>query len=71
MDILVTCRRCGTEWQPEPRAFVRGLWRLCPACDAETRAGSHAPGETSHSGAQDATGGRRRTGHRREGEESP
>jgi hypothetical protein len=39
MSILVTCRRCGTEFAPDRRAIVGGMWRLCADC----RDGDAAP----------------------------
>jgi hypothetical protein len=30
--ITTTCRRCGTEFEPDREAIVAGAWRLCPAC---------------------------------------
>ena len=30
--ILITCRRCGSEFEPSREAIVAGAWRLCPDC---------------------------------------
>ena len=32
MPIIVTCRRCGAEFEPSREAVVGGAWRLCPDC---------------------------------------
>jgi hypothetical protein len=32
MSILITCRRCGTEFEPGRKAIIAGAWRLCPDC---------------------------------------
>jgi hypothetical protein len=37
--ILVTCRRCGTEFEPGHEAIVSGAWRLCPECRGVSPAG--------------------------------
>lgn len=33
----VICRRCGEAFTPDPGDYVRGLWRVCPACRSEDR----------------------------------
>ncbi len=30
--IITTCRRCYQEYEPDRRAIVAGVWRLCPTC---------------------------------------
>lgn len=35
--LAVTCRRCGREYEPDPRDVRAGTWRLCPACRDEPR----------------------------------
>lgn len=30
--IIVTCVRCGVEFQPDRNAIVAGTWRTCPEC---------------------------------------
>jgi hypothetical protein len=40
--ITTTCRRCGTEFEPDHRAIVAGAWRLCPDC-RDTGTSSHGP----------------------------
>jgi hypothetical protein len=32
MTVVVPCRACGKEYEPDRRAIVAGSWRLCPAC---------------------------------------
>ena len=31
-DLIVACRNCGQEYSPTHLDFVRGVWRVCPAC---------------------------------------
>jgi hypothetical protein len=30
--MATTCRRCGTEFEPEPTTIMAGHWRLCDDC---------------------------------------
>lgn len=30
--LIVTCRRCGRTFEPDPRDVRAGAWRVCPAC---------------------------------------
>jgi hypothetical protein len=41
MSVVVTCRLCGTELEPDHRAVVAGPWRLCPACRPEPPGPTH------------------------------
>jgi DNA-directed RNA polymerase subunit RPC12/RpoP len=34
--IIVTCVRCGAEFQPDRDAVVAGAWRTCPECSVGT-----------------------------------
>ena len=31
MTILISCRLCGAEYEPDRLDIVRGVWRTCPA----------------------------------------
>ena len=70
--ITTTCRRCGTEFEPDRRAIVTGAWRVCPDCrDGGTKAPvpavCRACGRVLKSGAhRNGCPGRRRRGRNRE-----
>lgn len=39
MGIVVRCRQCSQEFEPEPMAIRSGAWRLCPSCRLREPAG--------------------------------
>lgn len=32
MSLIVTCRTCGRDYEPDRAAIIAGLWRDCPEC---------------------------------------
>ena len=51
MSMMITCPRCGTEYQVERDTIVQGVWRLsCPVChpplNRATVPESQPPGRT-------------------------
>jgi hypothetical protein len=42
MPVIETvCRKCGNAFEPDRRAIVGGVWRLCPSCRDDDP--DHAP----------------------------
>jgi len=38
--LLVTCKVCHVEFEPERMAILGGVWRVCPGCQADGSPGS-------------------------------
>lgn len=56
MELTVTCGGCGEEYLPDHSDYVRGTWRVCPACrdGPASRSMSHATESRTLSGPNNA-----------------
>ncbi len=68
-ELTIKCGGCGEEFSPDHADYVRGTWRVCPAC----RDGPEVQGIGSHEGTSQTLSGANnassweRDSHTREG----